>query len=142
MVQSSPPGWIKWANIAFLLWNLIGIAAFCGQWFVAHNALETLPPEQQAMWRAMPRWAWAAYAVAVLGGTAGAFGLVIRKGWAVPAYAIGLIAVLIQFFNSFFVSDGIATLGKGAVIFPLFIIVLAIVQLWLARKWRANGWLS
>lgn len=141
-MQATPPGWIKWASIAFLIWNLIGIVAFCGQWYVAHNALETLPPDQQAMWRVMPGWAWAAYAIAVFGGTVGAIGLVMRRGWAVAAYVIGLIAVLIQFFNSFFVSDGIATLGKDAVVFPLFIIALAALQLWLARTWRSKRWLA
>ena len=140
-MNNPAPNWIKYVSIAFLLWNLIGIAAFVSQWHVAHNALETLPPEQQVMWRAMPGWAWLAYGVAVLGGTAGATGLVMRKGWAVPAYLAGLLAVLIQFFNSFFVSDGIATLGKGAVVFPLVIIILAAVQLWLSRNWRAAGWL-
>ena len=141
-MQATPPGWIKWASIAFLIWNLIGIVTFCGQWYVAHNALETLPPDQQAMWRVMPGWAWAAYAIAVFGGTVGAIGLVMRRGWAVAAYVIGLIAVLIQFFNSFFVSDGIATLGKDAVVFPLFIIALAALQLWLARTWRSKRWLA
>lgn len=130
------------ASIAFLTWNLIGIVAFVGQWHVAHNALETLPADQQAMWLAMPLWAWAAYGIAVLAGTAGALGLVMRKAWAVPAYLVGLIAVLIQFFNSFFVSDGIATLGAGAVAFPLVIIALAGLQLWFARRWAARGWLS
>ena len=141
-MNNPAPSWVKWVSIVFLLWNLIGIAAFVSQWQVAHNALETLPPEQQAMWRAMPGWAWLAYGVAVLGGTVGATGLVLRKSWAGPAYIAGLLAVLVQFFNSFFVSDGIATLGKDAVFFPLFIIALAILQLWLARKWRAARWLG
>lgn len=136
------PSWVKWTSIALLVWNLIGIGAFAAQWNVAHNALETLPPEQQAMWREMPGWAWAAYAIAVVAGALGAIGLVMRKGWAVPLLALSLIAVLIQFFNAFVLQDGIATVGVGAVFLPLFIIALGILQLVLSRRWKAAGWLG
>ena len=136
------PSWVKWVSIALLVWNLIGIGAFAAQWNVAMNALETLPPGEQAMWRAMPGWAWAAYGVAVGAGALGSIGLVMRKAWAVPLLALSLIAVLIQFFNAFVLQDGIATVGAGAVIFPLFIIALGIVQLVLSRRWKAAGWLA
>lgn len=136
------PSWVKWVSIALLVWNLIGIGAFAAQWNVAMNALETLPPEQQAMWREMPGWAWGAYAIAVLAGALGSIGLVMRKAWAVPLLALSLIAVLIQFFNAFVLQDGIATVGAGAVFFPLFIIALGIVQLVLSRRWKAAGWLT
>ncbi len=130
------------ASIVLLIWNLIGIGAFAAQWQMVMHGLDALPPEQQAMWRAMPGWAWAAYAIAVVSGALGALGLVLKKAWAVPLLALSLIAVLIQFFNAFVLQDGIATVGPDAVILPLAIIVIAIVQLWLARKWRAAGWLS
>jgi hypothetical protein len=136
------PRWVMIASIVLLIWNLIGIGAFAAQWHVAHNALDTLPPAQQAMWREMPGWAWAAYAIAVGAGALGAIGLVMRKGWAVPLLALSLIAVLIQFFNAFVLQDGIATVGANAVFFPLFIIALGIVQLVLSRRWRAAGWLN
>jgi membrane protein YdbS with pleckstrin-like domain len=68
--------------------------------------------------------------------------LVMRKGWAVPAALVGLIAVIIQFFNAFVLQDGIATVGAGAVVLPAVIIILAAVMWWLARKWRGEGWLS
>lgn len=141
MITADRPRWVLVTSIVLLIWNLIGIGAFVGQWHLAHNALDTLPAEQQAMWRAMPGWAWAAYAIAVVSGALGSIGLVMRKSWAVPLFAISLIAVLIQFFNAFVLQDGIATVGAGAVFFPLFIIAIAIVQLVLSRRWRAAGWL-
>jgi hypothetical protein len=129
-------------SIILLVWNLIGIVAFVGQWNMVMNALDTLPPEQQAMWRAMPGWAWAAYGIAVGAGAIGSIGLVMRKAWAVPLLALSLIAVLIQFFHAFVLANGIATVGAGAVIFPLFIIAVGIVQYVLSRRWRASGWLK
>jgi hypothetical protein len=143
-MNNPAPGWLRWASIGFLLWNLIGIAAFAMQWNVAHDAaaLAKLSPGEQAMWSAMPGWAWAAYAIAVLAGTAAAIGLVMRKGWAAPAALVGLIAVVIQFGNAFLLQDGIATVGANAVFLPIFIIVMAALMWWLARKWRAAGWLT
>ena len=138
------PRWVMIASIILLLWNLIGIGSFVMQWNVAHNALESLPPAQQAMWKAMPGWAWGAYAIAVGAGAGalGTIGLVMRKGWAVPLLALSLIAVLIQFFNAFVLQDGIATVGANAVYFPLFIIAVGIVQWVLALRWRGAGWLA
>jgi hypothetical protein len=136
------PRWVMIASIVLLIWNLIGIGAFAAQWNVAHNALDTLPPAEQVMWREMPGWAWGAYGIAVGAGALGAIGLVMRKSWAVPLLALSLIAVLIQFFNAFVLQDGIATVGANAVFFPLFIIAVGIVQWVLSRRWRAAGWLS
>jgi hypothetical protein len=136
------PRWVMIASIILLIWNLIGIGAFFAQWNVAHNALDTLSPGEQAMWREMPGWAWAAYGIAVAAGALGAIGLVLRKAWAVPLLALSLIAVLIQFFNAFVLQDGIATVGANAVFFPLFIIAVGIVQWVLSRRWKAAGWLS
>ncbi len=45
----------------------------------------------------MPGWAWVAYAIGVGVGTLGAIGLLLRKWWAPLAFALSLIAVLVQF---------------------------------------------
>jgi hypothetical protein len=142
LTSTQRPRWVMIASILLLIWNLIGIGSFAAQWNMVTNALDTLPPEQQAMWRAMPGWAWAAYAIAVGACALGAVGLVMKKAWAVPLFAIGLIAVIIQFFNAFVLQDGIATVGAGAVFLPLFITIVCVVQLILARNWRAKGWLG
>jgi hypothetical protein len=138
---SERPRWVMIASVILLVWNLIGIGAFAAQWNVAHNALDTLPPEQAAMWREMPGWAWAAYGIAVAAGALAAIGLVLKKAWAVPLFALSLSAVLTQFFNAFVLQDGIATVGPNAVFFPLFIIAVGIMQWVLSRRWRASGWL-
>ncbi len=136
------PRWVFIVSILLLIWNFIGIGAFFAQWDMVSNALDTLPPEQQAMWREMPGWAWAVYAIAVGAGALGAIGLVMRKGWAVPLLALSLVAVVIQFFNAFILQDGIATVGTNAVFFPLFIIAVGIVQLVLSQRWKVAGWLG
>jgi hypothetical protein len=142
IASTERPRWVMIVSIILLVWNLIGIGSFLAQWNVAHNALDTLSPGEQAMWKAMPKWAWAAYGMAVGAGALGAIGLVMRKAWAVPLLTASLVAVLIQFFNAFVLQDGIATVGAGAVFLPLFIIVVGLIQMILSRRWRAKGWLT
>jgi hypothetical protein len=129
-------------GIIFLLWSLVGIGAFVSQWLMAADQLANLPAAQREMWVSMPTWAWAAYAIAVFAGTAGAIALLMKKRMAVALFALSLIAVLFQFTYPFIIADGINTLGATGLIFPIFIIIVAIVQLALARKWRAAGWLN
>jgi hypothetical protein len=136
------PRWLTAAGVALLLWNLMGVGAFVSQWMMAADQLATLPPEQRAMWVSMPGWAWAAYAVAVFAGTAGAIGLLMRKGWAVPLFALSLIAVLVQFTYPFIIAGGLRTLGASALLFPLFIVAIGAIQAWLSARWRTAGWLN
>jgi hypothetical protein len=142
MNMNARPRRVMIVSILLLLWNLIGIGAFFAQWQMVAGVMADLPPEQQAMWRAMPGWAWASYGIAVFAGAMGAIGLVMRKAWAVPLLALSLVAVLVQFFNAFVLQDGIATVDANAVFFPLFIIAVGILQLALSRRWKAAGWLG
>jgi hypothetical protein len=138
---TTAPKWLLWAGILFLLWNLIGVAAFASQWSMSADDIGKLPPEQRDMWLAMPGWAWVAYAAGVLLGTLGAIGIVLRKWWAPLAFAFSLIAIIVQFSHPFFYlqqnNGDMAMLG-----FPIFIIVMAIIQWQLARAWQRKGWLA
>ena len=141
-MQNTAPRWLLWVSIILLLWNLMGVGAFVSQWMMSADQLATLPPEQQAMWAKMPSWAWAAYAVAVFAGTAGAIGLLLRKKWAVPLFLLSLLSVLAQFAYPFIIAGGLTTLGATALIFPALIILVAIVQWRFAVAGRANKWLA
>lgn len=139
---STAPRWLLWASIILLLWNLMGVGAFVSQWMMAADQLANLPPEQREMWVSMPVWAWAAYAVAVLTGTLGAVALLMRKKWAVTLFLISFFAVLVQFTYPFIIAGGLSTLGVAALLFPAFIILMAVVQWRFAVAGRANQWLS
>lgn len=138
---TTAPKWLLWAGILFLLWNLIGVTAFASQWSMSADDIGKLPPEQRDLWLAMPGWAWVAYATGVLLGTLGAIGIVLRKWWAPLAFAFSLIAIIVQFSHPFFYlqqnKGDMAMLG-----FPIFIIVMAIIQWQLARAWQRKGWLA
>jgi hypothetical protein len=134
------PRWLIWASIALLLWNLSGLAAFVYQSEMSPKMIAALPPAQRDLWNAMPVWDWIAYAVAVNAGSIGAIGLLARKRWAVPVFALSIIAVIVQFIYPFLIARAITDLGMA--VFPIFILIMAVLQWALARNWRAKGWLN
>jgi hypothetical protein len=85
----------------------------------------------------MSEWQWAAYAVAVWGATLATLALLARKAWATPFYALSLAAVIVQFGCTYVATDIIATKGVvTACAFPIFIVVMGMVQLLYARTIR------
>lgn len=140
MNAATAPRWLTWVGILFLLWNLIGVGAFVSQWTMSAADIAALPQIQRDLWVGMPGWAWAAYAIGVGVGTVGAIGLILRKWWAPLAFALSLIAILIQFSYPFLVAQGAQT-DISMLAFPMFIVVMAVVQWLLSRHWQRKGWL-
>lgn len=85
--------------------------------------------------------AWAAYAVAVSLSAIGSVGLILRNWWAPLAYAISVIALLIQFSYPFLIAQGAQT-GMDMLAFPMFIVVMGVLQWQLSRAWQRKGWLA
>jgi hypothetical protein len=137
---NTAPRWLLWASIVLLLWNVAGLGAFVIQSEMSAEMIAALPPAQRDLWNAMPVWDWIAYAVAVNAGSIGAIGLLARKRWAVPLFALCIIGVIVQFSYPFLIARAITSLAMAA--FPIFILVMAVVQWGLARNWRAKGWLN
>lgn len=140
--SSLHPRWWKGVTLMLIIWALAGVGAFLGQFTMSSETTAQLPPEQQEMWVNMPGWAWLAYAVATLAGLAGAICLWFHKRQAIWLFPISLIAVLVQFSYPFVIADGLRTLGPSALIFPGFIIAMAVLQSGLARSWADKGWLT
>ena len=140
-MENPAPRWLIWAGIAFLLWNLMGIGAFASQWSMSDADVAALPQVQRGLWVTMPGWAWVAYAIGVGVGTLGAIGLLLRKWWAPLAFALSLIAVLVQFSYPFLFAQQ-AQGDMAMLAFPIFIVVMAIIQWQLSRAWQRKGWLA
>lgn len=138
-ITTERPKWVFIVSIAFLLWNLMGLASFTMQWMMTPADMAKLPAEQQALWGNMAGWIWAAYAVAVGAGTLGALGLLLGKKWAVPLFLVSMIAIMIQF--SMPLLYALKENMMALMVFPAFILAVAIVEWLLARKWAAKGWL-
>jgi hypothetical protein len=122
-----------------LLWNLMGAGAYLMQATADLDALAQTDPDTAAAFAAMPGWAWAAYAIAVWVGTAGALALLLRRRIAWLLFAISLAGVIVQFGWSFLGYGLIAKKDATTVIFPLIIAAIAAFSIWFSRARAADG---
>lgn len=124
------------------LWEALGCYMYVTQVTMSAEQLAQMPQAQQDIWNAMPGWATAAYAVAVWGGLAGAVGLLMRRSWAKPFFALSLLGIAVQFGWVFLATDIMTTVGASSLGFPLFIFLVALFLLWFSGRAQKRGWLA
>lgn len=142
MNTKSMPLWAIILSAVLFLWSLGGLWSFYSAAIMSPEMMAQLPQAQQDAWNTMPKFIWIDFLVAVVTGSAGAAGLLLRKSWAGIAYLISLIAIVIQFGYVFLLTPILSTIGSSAIIFPAVIFIIGIAAWLLARKWSAVGWLS
>ncbi|WP_101927442.1 MULTISPECIES: hypothetical protein [Luteimonas] len=124
-----------------LLWNLFGVLMFVLQMSVTPEQAALLPPAQQQINAAMPEWVLGVFGVAVVAGTAGAFGLLIARRWAVPLLLLSLVAVVVQLTASYLLTPVWALTGASGALLPV-LLVGVVGAVWLfARAAAGRGWL-
>ena len=130
-----------WVFIGFaLVWNLLGVMAFVGQMLMTPEALAQMPQAQQELYAATPLWANIAFAVAVFGGAMGCTALLFRVGWAFLLLLLSLLAVLVQMFHAFFISNSFEVFGPGGLIMPTMVIVVAVALVWYSQSVKSKTW--
>ncbi|GHE84856.1 hypothetical protein [Thalassotalea profundi] len=134
------PKWYKIIAIIAVIWNILGLLAFVGHIMMTPDMLATLPLAEQELYKNMPLWATLAFATAVLTGLLGSIGLLLKKAFCLPLLITSLIAVIIQDIHSFLVIDTISVYGAQAIIMPIFVIIIAIFLIFLAKKAKNNHW--
>ncbi|HEY6641687.1 hypothetical protein [Povalibacter sp.] len=138
-----PPTWFRIVAGLALVWMLIGVMSWVMDLMTDEAAIAQMSEVQQQLYRSRPAWIFVVYAIAIFSGLAGAIGLLMRKSWAVTAFVVSLIAIIIQFGYTFLVMDAIGLLGPAAaVIFPLVIFAIGAALLWLAMHARKFGWIT
>ena len=136
------PRTFYWISGAALLWNLLGIAAYVGQVTMTPEAIAALPEAQRALYENVPGWVTSAFAIAVNAGAIGCLLLILKKALALPVLILSLVAVLIQMFHNFFLSNAIEVMGAAAVVGPAFVILIGIYLVWFANDAKKKGWIS
>jgi len=116
--------------------------SFYNEVTLSAEAAAAMPPEQRAMWDTMPGWLWVVFAIAVFSALGGGIALLMKRAIAEPLYLVSLIAVVIQFGYVFLAMPVLEIIGAAAIPFPAVIIIVAIISYWLARNWKAKGWIG
>ena len=140
--SNKPKTWFWIVSVLALVWNLMGIMAYISQVTMSPETLQALPENQRAHYDSMPLWATIAFTIAVWGGTVGCILLLLRRKLSTPILILSLVAILVQMYHSFFVSNSFEVFGPGGLIMPIMIVVIGIWLVWLSRKSTANGWMK
>ena len=139
--ENRVPAWFWIVSGLALLWEAMGCYAYVTQVSMTADQLAAMPEGQRELWASMPAWVTAAYAIAVWGGLLGAIALLLRRGWALPLFAISLLAVLVQFGWSFLIAGAAEKVGSSAYALPAAIIVIGALLVWFASTASRRGWL-
>jgi hypothetical protein len=138
-----PPRWYWVVSGIALAWMLIGIFAWAADLMTDEATVASFTDAQRQLYAARPSWLFAVYGVATFAGLAGAIALLLRRSWAVPALAVSLAAITVQFGYTFLVLDAARVLGPGAAIpFPITIFAIGAALLYFAMLAARNGWLT
>ena len=132
-------GWFKFAAIGSVLWFMLGCAMYLYE--VTLDPAQ-LPLDMRAMMLAIPEWMWAAFAIAVWVGLAGAVLLLMRKRAAVPLLGVSLLAQLVQN-SAYLLHPPLREVTESdALLLPIIILAISWTVFWFAYHSRKRGWLS
>lgn len=129
-------------SIVALFWNLLGVMAYLMQVTLTEADFAAMSEAERALYTDLPTWVTAAYAIAVFSGVLASAALLLRKSFAVPLFAISLLAVLVQMAYSLLLSNTLEVLGMTALIMPLVVIAIGAYLLMFASNANKRGILS
>jgi len=141
---SKPPILFWVISVIGLLWNLMG----CYNWFLEYNywknpiAREALPETMRGLYDQVPEWTYVIFAIAVITGTLGCIGLLMRKSWATTVFMISLFVIIFQQVYYLVTTDSIEKLGPISFMMPVVITLFAAFLWYYSKKSAAKGILN
>lgn len=134
--------WHLWAvGVVSLLWNTAGAYDYLMTQLGNEAYLSMLNEAQRAMLEARPAWFDGVWALGVWGSVAGSVLILLRSRWAVAAFALSFIGLILSAVWSYGLSDPSAAevMGTFAAVFSV-VVAMVIVALWLyARSMVLRG---
>jgi hypothetical protein len=142
-INGKPPTSFWIIGAVFLFWNLLGLFFYYTQVTMTPEMMAANFNEAQQAWMTNePAWATSAYAIAVTAGVIAAALMLLRKALALPVFILSFVAVIVQDFNAFILSDWQAVWGNSAVYLPTVVFIICIFEIWYTRSSKAKGWLT
>ena len=142
MKTSKAPASLRVIGWLALFWNLVGVVMFIMQTGLTAEQVAAMPEERRMVYEAMPAWLTVAYAVGVFGGALGAFGLLVRKRWAVIAFGASLLAVVANMVGVYVHTPAWEISGVAGLPLGILLIAIAAFLFWYARRAAARGWIG
>ncbi len=137
------PLWFRTLAVLLILWGAMGVFAWVQQMRLGAEAMGPATAYDSALYASLPGWYDWAYLIAVSAGLVGAVMLLLGSALARPVFAVSLVGVVVMFGWMFLATDIIAVKGVPlAMGFPIVIVTIAVLQLWLAGMAMRRGWIG
>jgi len=142
MNDSTIPSWFNGVAFAVIAWNIIGVMQYLVHVSISPEVLATMSTAERDLIMNMPDWAVAAFAIAVFTGVLASVLLFIKKSLALQLFLVSLLAVLVQNTYAFFMSNSIEVMGIAAVIVPVVVLTIGVLEIWFCLHAKQNGWIK
>ena len=139
-VQARSPAHVWIVGILATLWNAFG--AYDYIMTQTNNAayLSQFSAEERAFFDSFPAWMEAFWALGVWGALVGSLLLLIRSRYAVHAFGLSLVGIVVGMGYQYLVMEAPESLTSGAMaVMPWVILAVGIVLLIYARNQAAKG---
>lgn len=132
--------WI--VGILALLWNSIGAFDYLATQMQLDFYMSQFSEAQLAYFYSFPSWAVAGWAFGVWGAFAGSIGLLLRCKWALWAFGVSIVGMVVSSIYNFGLSNGAEIMGTGGMVFTVIIWTIAILLLVYTCRQTKNGVLA
>lgn len=136
------PVWFTIIAGMALAWNLLGLAAVLMDFMMSAESISSLPMEQQEMYAARPAWATFASLLAVVAGSLGCAGLMMKRAWAKVILLLSLLGLIVQNTAFFIILDTNSTYGGQTLFMQSIVFVIAVGLLGFAHWAIKKRWIS
>lgn len=129
--------WI--VGILSLLWNAGGAFDYLATKLRLEFYMSNFSPEQLDYFYSLPAMFTVFWALGVWGALLGSVALLLASRWAVTAFAVSLIGLIVTTVWTVFFTNGMEIMGSGGAIFTAVIFVITVLLLMYSRRMNARG---
>ncbi len=132
--------WI--VGVLSLLWNAMGAFDYVATQLKLDFYMSQYSPEQLEYFYAFPAWAVSGWAFGVWGAFIGSILLLARKRWALWAFVVSFLGMLVSSLYTLVLSNGLEIMGSAGLAFSAVIWVVAILLIVYSWRQTQNGVLT
>lgn len=139
--MSTLPKWYVVITVIALIWNVLGLLAVVADLMISPETIAQLPAEEQELFASRTWWSTLASLIAVLGGTGGSLGLLLRRTWAMPLLAASVLGLIVQDIGLFVVANAASLAGATALVLQGIVFLIALGLVGMARTAAKRSWI-
>ncbi|MGB3725429.1 MAG: hypothetical protein WA981_06655 [Glaciecola sp.] len=139
---SKPPLWFWTVAVLALVWNVMGLVAVGMNFMITPEQLAAMPIDQQQLYAETPAWASYGSLLAVLAGCLGCVGMLIKQSWAVHAFTLSIVGLIIQNIGLFLIVDAASVVGDSVILLQGGVALIAIILYFMAQHACKQQWLK